>query len=98
MRARVAPKLVHTKVAIQIAKGAIMSTTTKKTKPKKKPSTEMLLVGSKVKAALKDSGCNVAGDALEGLNAYVHWLVEQAAERATQNGRKTVRSHDFIVQ
>ena len=64
---------------------------------KKKTTGEMLLVGSKVKAALKDSGCNVAGDALEGLNAYVNWLVQQAADRATENGRKTVRSHDFMV-
>ena len=65
---------------------------------KKKANTdEMLLVGTKVKAALKDSGCNVASDALEGLNAYVHWLVEQAANRASENGRKTVRSHDFLI-
>jgi len=71
--------------------------TTKKNTKKTSTNTEMLLVGSKVKAALKDSGCNVAGDALEGLNAYVHWLVTQAAERASENGRKTVRSHDFMV-
>ena len=64
---------------------------------KKKNNEEMLLVGTKVKAALKDSGCNVASDALDGLNAYVHWLVEQAAERASENGRKTVRSHDFMI-
>ena len=64
---------------------------------KKKNNDEMLLVGTKVKAALKDSGCNVASDALDGLNAYVHWLVEQAAERASENGRKTVRSHDFMI-
>ena len=69
----------------------------KKIEKKPKTSGEMLLVGSKVKAALKESGCNVAGDALDGLNAYVHWLVGQAAERASQNGRKTVRSHDFLI-
>lgn len=64
---------------------------------KKNESSEMLLVGTKVKAALKDSGCNVASDALDGLNAYVHWLVQQAANRASENGRKTVRSHDFLI-
>ena len=64
---------------------------------KKAPTGDMLLVGSKVKAALKGTGCNVAGDALEGLNGYVHWLVTQAAERAAANGRKTVRKHDFFV-
>jgi hypothetical protein len=59
--------------------------------------TEMLLVSSKVKAMLKDAGCNTAGDALNGLNSYVGWLVHQAAKRASENGRKTVRAHDFIV-
>jgi len=58
---------------------------------------EMLLVGSKVKAALKGYGCNTAGDALDGLNGWANWLVEQAAKRAKANGRKTVRSYDFIV-
>ena len=58
---------------------------------------EMLLVASKVKAILKDAGCNTAGDALEGLNGYVGWLVQQAAKRAAENGRKTVRAHDFMI-
>ncbi len=59
--------------------------------------TEMLLVSSKVKAMLKDAGCNTAGDALDGLNGYVGWLVHQAAKRAAENGRKTVRAHDFMI-
>lgn len=59
--------------------------------------TEMLLVSSKVRAMIKDAGCNTAGDALDGLNAYVGWLVQQAAKRAGENGRKTVRAHDFII-
>jgi hypothetical protein len=63
---------------------------------KKKDAGEMYLVASKVKAALKGAGCNTAGDALEGLNMWVGWLVDQAAKRAKANGRKTVRSHDFI--
>lgn len=58
---------------------------------------EMLLVSSKVRAMLKDAGCNTAGDALDGLNNYVAWLIGQAAKRAAENGRKTVRAHDFIV-
>jgi histone H3/H4 len=58
---------------------------------------EVLLIASKVRAAVKDADCNFAGDAIDGLNAYVHWLVQQATERAKQNGRKTVRAHDFIV-
>lgn len=59
--------------------------------------TEMLLVSSKVKSILKDAGCNTAGDALEGLNGYVGWLIHQAAKRAAENGRKTVRAHDFMI-
>jgi histone H3/H4 len=59
--------------------------------------TEMLLVASKVRQLIKDAGCNTAGDALDGLNAYVGWLVQQAAKRASENGRKTVRAHDFII-
>jgi hypothetical protein len=58
---------------------------------------EMLLVASKVRQMLKDAGCNTAGDALDGLNGYVGWLVEQAARRASENGRKTVRAHDFMI-
>ncbi|HEY0480895.1 MAG TPA: hypothetical protein VGD37_25445 [Kofleriaceae bacterium] len=58
---------------------------------------EMLLVSSKVRQLIKDAGCNTAGDALDGLNAYVGWLVKQAAKRASENGRKTVRAHDFII-
>ena len=56
---------------------------------------EMLLVGSKTKEALKASGLNVAGDALDKLNERVHALVKEAQERCTANGRKTVRGTDF---
>jgi histone H3/H4 len=63
----------------------------------KKKTMESLIVGSKAKAALKKAGCNTAGDALEGLNGWVYWLLEQAAKRAKANGRKTVRSYDFLI-
>jgi histone H3/H4 len=56
---------------------------------------EMLLVASKVRQMIKDAGCNTAGDALDGLNNYVAWMVSQAAKRASENGRKTVRAYDF---
>lgn len=64
---------------------------------KKAPQVEMLLVGSKAKAALKAHDVNVGGDALENLNYVVHWYIQQAAARAKANGRKTVRAHDFMV-
>jgi histone H3/H4 len=58
---------------------------------------EMMLVGSKVRQLIKEAGCNTGGDALDGLNAYVAWLVEQATRRARASHRKTVRAHDFII-
>jgi histone H3/H4 len=68
----------------------------KKKAATKKPQ-EVLVVGSKVKALLKDAGCNTGGDVIEAVNGYVHWLVGQAAERAHANGRKTVRAHDVVL-
>ena len=58
---------------------------------------EPLVIASKAKAILKKSGCNTAGDALDGLNGVVYWYLEQAGKRAKANGRKTVRSHDFCT-
>ena len=58
---------------------------------------EMFLVSSKVRGQIKAAGCNTAGDALDGLNGYVAWLVSQAAKRAAETGRKTVRAHDFAI-
>lgn len=58
---------------------------------------EVLLVASKVKASIQAHGANVGSDALQGLNGWVHWLIEQASKRAEANGRKTVRAHDFMV-
>ena len=58
---------------------------------------EMLLVASKVKQMLRDAGCNTAGDALDGLNQLVYQYVQTAASRASENGRKTVRAHDFHI-
>lgn len=68
-----------------------------KSKAAPKAPQEVLLIASKVRAAVKDADCNFASDAIMGLNAYVHWLVNQATARAKENGRKTVRAHDFIL-
>ncbi len=68
----------------------------KKKPAKKKAPKEVVLVGSKVKAAIKDAGCNTGGDVIEALNEYVHWILAQATARAANNGRKTVRGHDII--
>jgi hypothetical protein len=58
---------------------------------------EMLLVGSKVRAAISSAGLRTAGDALDGLNAAIGQLITQATKRAAANGRQTVRSHDFTI-
>ena len=60
---------------------------------------EMLLIASKTKEALKGGGkYNVSGDALEALNSYVHWLIDQAQKRCDANGRKTIRNHDILTE
>ncbi len=69
----------------------------KAAKKKKAPTNEMLLVGSKTKAAMKAHDVNVSGDALEALNQVVYWYIEQAVARAGANGRKTVRGHDVLA-
>ena len=69
----------------------------KKKGGKKKGGGEMYLVASKVRDAVRASGCNMGGDAAEGLNGWVGFLISQATARAHANGRKTVRAHDFIV-
>ena len=56
---------------------------------------DSLVVGSKVKDAIKAAGCNTAGDAVDALSAIVADLVKKGAERAKANGRKTVRGLDF---
>ena len=59
---------------------------------------EMLLVGSKTKEALKGkSKFNVSSDALDALNEYVYWLVDQAQKKCAANGRKTIRSYDILA-
>jgi hypothetical protein len=56
-----------------------------------------LLVASKVRALIKELGFNTSGDALDGLNAYVAWAIEQAARRAHATNRRTVRPYDFMA-
>ena len=57
--------------------------------------TEVLVVASKVKDAIKEQDCNTASDAVDALSAKVAKMVKEAADRAKANGRKTVRGIDF---
>lgn len=66
----------------------------KKAAPKEVPN---YVVKSVCKEALKGMDLNIAGDALDGLNNVVGWYLQQAGARATANGRKTVRAHDFLA-
>ncbi len=56
---------------------------------------DSLVVGSKVKEAIKAEGCNTASTALEALSNKATEMVKAAAARAKANGRKTVRAEDF---
>jgi len=56
---------------------------------------EDLVVKSKVKEYIKKKDIRVAGDFFEALNKVVQWKLDKAIERATANGRKTVRGFDL---
>lgn len=56
---------------------------------------DLLVVGSKVKEAVKGAGCNMAGDFPDALSVAVGGLVSKACARAKSNGRKTVRPEDL---
>lgn len=56
---------------------------------------EVVIVASKMKDAIRSGNCNVAGDAIDYLNEKVHAMIANAIARAKENGRKTVRGHDF---
>ena len=52
------------------------------------------VVGSRVKALVKENGMNSSGSLVDALDAEVKALVKKAAVRAKANGRKTVRDSD----
>ena len=54
-----------------------------------------VVVGSKVKEAIKGHGYRMAGDFGEALNAKVHELIAGAVARCAANNRGTVRPHDL---
>ena len=54
---------------------------------------DLLVVKAKVKEYAK--GMNVAGDFAEALSDKVAVLIKEAAERAKDNGRATVKARDL---
>ena len=56
---------------------------------------DMVVVGSKVKAYIKGQGCHTSGDALNGLNEKVQEMLAAACMRAKANKRSTVKPQDL---
>ena len=54
-----------------------------------------LVVGSKVKEAIKKNGVRVAGDLMDALNGTVSNLLKNAVARCKANNRGTVRPQDL---
>ncbi|HLC54948.1 MAG TPA: DUF1931 domain-containing protein [Candidatus Nanoarchaeia archaeon] len=54
---------------------------------------ELLVVRSKIKGVAKNM--NVAGDFAEALSGRVEVLIKDAARRAKDNGRATVKARDL---
>ena len=54
---------------------------------------ELLVVRSKIKDVAK--GMNVSGDFAEALSDKVAGLIKDAAQRAKDNGRATVKARDL---
>jgi len=64
-------------------------------KKKAKKSDVVLVVGSKVKEVVKETGCQSSGELVQAISDRVHDMVNAACARAQENGRKTVRAYDL---
>ena len=53
------------------------------------------VVASAIKEALKKLGMMTAGDFPEAASAYIEEALKNAAKRAKENGRVTVRGYDL---
>ena len=62
---------------------------------KKTAAREVLVVGTKVKDVVKGAGLQSSGELIEAVSSRVHELLKGAIERASGNGRKTVRAYDL---
>ncbi|MDP2587670.1 MAG: hypothetical protein Q8P33_02770 [bacterium] len=55
---------------------------------------EMMLVGSKVKAYIKEKGGKTSGELMDELNKHVAMMLDHAVDRAKMNKRTTVKAQD----
>jgi len=56
---------------------------------------DMLIVGSKLKAYIKSQKCMTSSELMDELNKKVMQMVEAACKRAQGNKRTTVKPHDL---
>jgi hypothetical protein len=54
-----------------------------------------LVVGSKVKDAVRTAGMRASGDLVDAVSAAVGTMLKGAVNRCKANGRGTVRPHDL---
>ena len=57
---------------------------------------EILVVASKVKSFIKETGdCNTSGETIEAVSKVVEKILAKAVESAKAQGRKTVMARDI---
>jgi hypothetical protein len=56
---------------------------------------DMLVVGSKVREYIKSKGLMCSSEVLGAVNGCVYACLDRAAERAKENGRKTLQARDM---
>jgi histone H3/H4 len=56
---------------------------------------DVLVVASKVKAYIKQKGCNTSAESIEELSKRVQMILDMAIKRTSANGRKTVKAQDL---
>ncbi|MCG8592674.1 MAG: hypothetical protein MJE66_25570 [Proteobacteria bacterium] len=60
------------------------------------PDNEVLVVASKLKAYIKDkSGMKTSANVLTALSDKIRRMCDEAIDRASSDGRKTVKDRDF---
>lgn len=56
---------------------------------------EVFVVASKVKAYIKQKGCNTSAESIEELSKRLQMILDMAIKRTNANGRKTVKAQDL---
>lgn len=56
---------------------------------------EVLVVGSKVREYIKSKGLMCSSEVLGAVNCCVYACIDRAADRAKENGRKTLQARDI---